>query len=271
MITLIATTYNASEGLIAWCESIKHQTVKPDSVIVVDGGSTDDTPEILRQYGFHVFYLPTFNAKYCKSPVAAGRNRAIYEAKDGIICVTDAGCVLSLGWVEAITAPFVADPTVWVVGGSYRVVNKSRFGQRMAGVFNRDALNRLEFSSRSIAFKRSVWLEVGGYPETSVTAEDTLFNYSIKHYPSAFAPNALVYWNGPKGWKAFARLQYRYAWGDGFNGLRRGSYFRIFAKYLFPPFLVYAFWGKDIALKFVSDVSKSIGYIAGTIEKVKNG
>ena len=35
-------------------------------------------------------------------------------------------------------------------------------------------------SGRSIAFKKSAWKEVGGYPENLYTGEDTLFDLKLK-------------------------------------------------------------------------------------------
>lgn len=279
MITLIATTYNAEEGLTAWCESIQKQTRKPDEVIIVDGGSTDGTLAILRKYPFRVIYRPDLNRKYHKSPVAAGRNAAIEAASPGIICVTDAGCVLSLKWVEKITEQFKHEE-IDVVGGSYTGVSTNDFSHRVSLFLSRNTLMITEFSSRSIAFRRSLWQRVGGYPEVSITAEDTLFNLAIKGERFGFAQEALVYWRCPDSWKAFAMLQYRYAYGDGYSLIRKASYASIAGKYALAvlltlsglwyavlPLFVWAFWKKDIPLKIVSDISKSCGYFIGIINR----
>ena len=267
MITLIATTYNAEEGLEAWCESIMAQTVMPDEVIVVDGGSTDNTLKILRRYRFRVIYRPDLNIKYHKSPVAAGRNAAISEAENGIICVTDAGCVLSAKWVEKITEQF-KNQEIEVVGGSYRGMVSNPFSSRVSLFLSRNSLPITEVSSRSIAFRKRLWALVGGYPEVSLTGEDTLFNQAIKGARFGFAQEAVVFWKCPTTWKAFARLQFRYAQGDGYSFIRKASYARIALKYLFPPLLV-TLWNKDIPLKLVSDVAKITGYISGTAKRIK--
>jgi glycosyltransferase involved in cell wall biosynthesis len=274
MITLVCTTYNAEQGLRAWCESVKNQTLKPDRVIVVDGGSTDNTLSILKEYRFTVAYRPDLNIKYHKSPVAAGRNAAIRLASEGIICVTDAGCVLSLMWVEKITEAF-RDEMVDIVGGSYVGVSTNGISERVNRFLSRGHLQQTEFSSRSLAFRREVWKDVGGYPEVYLTGEDTLFNQAIKKYVSTFSSGALVYWNCPATLKTFAHLQYRYALGDGISRLRMSSYAKIVGKYVFFAILaltfwpgallgaIVFFWKRDIPIKIVSDAVKTAGYIVG--------
>lgn len=282
MVTLIATTYNAEEGLEAWCESIVKQTRKPDEVIIVDGGSTDRTLDILRKYPFRVIYRPDLNTKYHKSPVAAGRNVAIQEAENGIICVTDAGCVLSQKWIERIVEPFRHEE-VEVVGGAYSGMVTNPFSERVSLFMSRNSLPVTEFSSRSIAFRKRLWALVGGYPEVSLTGEDTLFNQAIKGAKSAFAQEAVVFWHSPRTWREFARLQYRYALGDGYSLIRRASYAKIAGKYAVAVLLTLSglwwvavlgltaiLWKQDVELKVVSDVSKTLGYARGILSRLRD-
>ena len=51
VITLIATVLNEGDNLHQVMQSIRAQTRQPDEIVIVDGGSTDNTIEILQSYG----------------------------------------------------------------------------------------------------------------------------------------------------------------------------------------------------------------------------
>jgi glycosyltransferase involved in cell wall biosynthesis len=61
------------------------QSVPPDEIIVVDDGSSDSTPKILKRYARRVRVLRQDNA----GPAAA-RNRGIEAAEGDLVCFQDA-------------------------------------------------------------------------------------------------------------------------------------------------------------------------------------
>ena len=73
-------------------------------------------------------------------------------------------------------------------------------------------------SSRSLAFRKQVWKDAGGYPEYTLTAEDTFFNRMItrKGYKFYTQRSAIVYWKMRESLKDFAKQYYKYGEGDGF-------------------------------------------------------
>src|SRR6185369_733389 len=97
--------------------SMAAQTRLPDEVVIVDGGSRDDTVAIIQSYAdklpLRVLIEPGCN-------ISSGRNRAITAAQGDIIAATDAGVELAPDWLEKLTAPFLENPVVQVVGGFFR-------------------------------------------------------------------------------------------------------------------------------------------------------
>lgn len=88
LVSIIIPAFNAAKFIELTLESVLHQTYQNIEVIVVDDGSQDATPEIVRQFTVRdqrVRLIQQTNAG-----VAAARNSAIYAAKGDFIAPIDA-------------------------------------------------------------------------------------------------------------------------------------------------------------------------------------
>src|SRR5688500_1817570 len=109
-ISLCITVLNETDNVENLIHSILNQTLKPHEIIIVDAGSTDGTLNKLKRFKA---------AKVIKasgSTRSEGRNIAIKYARNKIIAVTDAGCILDKNWIKEISKPFRRD-LVDVVAG----------------------------------------------------------------------------------------------------------------------------------------------------------
>ena len=218
MISLIATVLNEGDNIHQLFDSIKRQTRRPDEIVIVDGGSSDDTPAIIRAYAeelpLRLYVEPGCN-------ISQGRNRAIAEARGDIIAVTDAGVRLTETWLENITAPLLDDPALNAVGGFFVADPQSTFETALGATTLPLAreINSATFlpSSRSIAFRKSAASAIGCYPEWLDFCEDLVFDLRLRAQsgPFAFAPDAVVYFRPRAGLRQFFRQYYLYARGDG--------------------------------------------------------
>ena len=211
---------NEEETILDWLESLESQSRTPDEVIIVDGGSTDRTVELIREF----MRRSRLNIRLIEAPganIAQGRNIAIRNSKYDIIASTDAGCRLHSHWLENIIKPFEEDPSVDVVSGVYLPWYENEF-QEVAGyiIFPEvDKLDPQKFlpSSRSVAYKKEAWKRIGGYPECLYTAEDTLFDLKLKKLGMKFvlAKDAIVYWRVRRNLKEIFKQHFNYAKGNG--------------------------------------------------------
>ena len=218
MISLIATVLNEGDNIRHLFDSIQRQTRRPDEIVIVDGGSEDDTLASMRAYA-DVLPLRIFVEPGCN--ISQGRNRAIAEARGDIIAVTDAGVRLSETWLEQISAPLLAEPALNVVGGFFQADPQSAFETALGATtlpLERE-IDGATFlpSSRSIAFRKSAACAIGLYPEWLDFCEDLVFDLRLREAggPFAFAPEALVYFRPRRGLRQFFRQYYLYARGDG--------------------------------------------------------
>jgi len=245
-ISLITTVLNEENTIEKFLKSVISQTKKPNEFIIVDGGSTDKTYKILKKYARKYKWIKVYQVK--GASIGKGRNYAIEKAKNEIIACTDAGCILDKNWLKEITKPFIKNKNVDVVVGIYKPYYKNDFeyfqGLIVIPESKRIFLNPSRMSSRSIAFKKSAWEKVKGYPHLS-TGEDTEFNIKLieNGYKFAFAKNAIVYWRMRKTWKCFAKQFYKYGAGDRKSGnvwkMRKNLMF-IFGFWIYIILLIFS-------------------------------
>jgi len=77
-VSVVIPAYNAEATIERAIESVLHQTLPPEEIIVVDDGSTDGTAEKVRQYEPKVRYLFESHSGPSKA-----RNFGILAAQQG--------------------------------------------------------------------------------------------------------------------------------------------------------------------------------------------
>jgi len=227
-VSLIFTTFNEAAGLPALLESIAQQTQLPDEVIVCDAGSSDDTVKRLRTWGKQSGVKTTVIIEEGAN-ISRGRNVAIAMAKHAIIAVTDGGCQLSRSWLADITQPIVSGADV--VYGLTKPVGSSWVGQAYAALYDASTrsaeMSETELSSRTVAFRKSVWAKVHGYPEDlTLAGEDTLFFLELhKYFKPVFVPSATVAWrHGAESLARVYKVHKRNSIGSGEARMFLGQY-----------------------------------------------
>ncbi|MBS3784362.1 MAG: glycosyltransferase [Anaerolineae bacterium] len=215
-VSVVITVLNEANSLPRLLDSLAAQTRQPDEVVVCDGGSTDATLSLLRaEDRFPLRVLQRRGAN-----ISQGRNAAISAATGDIIAVTDAGVRLDREWLANIVAPLEGREAV-IVAGFFRPDPQSLFETAMSATVLPELRDirpeRFLPSSRSIAFYKSAWRDVGGYPEWLDYCEDLIFDFQLRsrYGPFAFVPEALVYFRPRPTLRAFFLQYYRYARGDG--------------------------------------------------------
>lgn len=230
-ISVVATVLNEEKSIGRLLRALVSQSKKPDEIIVADGESGDSTTSIVSRFKGVKLFIKKGNR-------SVGRNYGIKRAKNEIITVTDAGGYPKKDWLEKITAP-LADREIDVVSGYYKSLARTPFEKCVTPYFlvMPDKVWRgMEFlpSSRSVAFRKSVWRKVGGYPEEFFHNEDFVFDHRLKKTNAHifFEPDAVVWWQPPQSLSEAARKFFRFAQGDAEAGINRPKIKFIFARYL---------------------------------------
>ena len=240
-ISLIFTVLNESQALPRLLDSIAAQTRQPDEIVVVDGGSTDGTLDVLHA---NAKRLPLKIISQPGANISQGRNTAIQAATGNIICSTDAGVRLDKCWVEELVQPFVDELAkaegrginAWRENDDSSLISHPASLAVVSGFFIPDPQNVFETalaattlpaladinpkkflpSSRSIAFTKSAWQAAGGYPEWLDFCEDLIFDFELrKRFQFAFAPKAVAHFRPRSNLRSFYKQYYQYSRGDG--------------------------------------------------------
>jgi len=246
-ISVCVTVFNEEKDVGRLLKALLTQTAKEDEIVIVDVKSKDKTVENIREY-----QKKHKNIKLLikRSSTAEGRNLAVKIASNEIIAFTDAGCTPHKDWLKKLTKPF-KDKKVGLVAGFYTMPAKTHL-QAAVNVYHgvppeRFDENKFLPSTRSVAFKKSLWEKVGGFNENLERAgEDTEFFYKIVKTRTKIvrAKDALVDWNETASMLFSTSIKkfYNYAKGDAQTGIwwhptqRIASHnikiFSIFVRYL---------------------------------------
>jgi glycosyltransferase involved in cell wall biosynthesis len=194
-VSCVVPVYNERNTILALVESFNKQTVFPSEVIIVDGGSTDDTVQFLRQQLKNDNRFRIIEAG--RAMPGKGRNIGAELVTTEWIAFTDAGIKLDSLWLENLINKTKTHPNVAIVYGNFSPVTETLF-EKCATISYVPPLRSGSIRTKSIVsclLKKEVWEKAGGFPDWRAT-EDLVFMEKIEklNYPIAFAPDAMVFW-----------------------------------------------------------------------------
>jgi len=262
-VSLIVTILNEAQNIELLLSSILMQTDKPEEVVIVDGGSSDETLGVIREYlqianrgkpkkiaggsggDFSIKNSQiTFKILTKKGNRSLGRNFAIKKAQHDLIAITDSGCILRKNWLGELKKVMMGEKNESmpdVVAGYYDADPVTPLEEAIVPyvLVMPDKVDGENFlpATRSMMMKKQVWQELGGFDENLNDNEDYVFAKKIKAHQQPvfkikFAKKAKVTWIGRNNLRDFAWMIFRFARGDARARIIRPKVISIFARYL---------------------------------------
>jgi glycosyltransferase involved in cell wall biosynthesis len=173
LVSVIIPTYNRSEMLKQAIDSVLAQDFDDFELIVVDDGSTDNTPEILDAYKDKIVYCRQDN-----KGVSAARNRGIHLSSGELIAFLDSDDLWLPGKLSCQVDFFNshADALIcqtqetWVRNG--RRVNPKNRHQKESGMIYERSLALCLVSPSAVMMRKRLLDRVGNFDENLPACED---------------------------------------------------------------------------------------------------
>lgn len=228
-VSVIIPCRNEARRIEALLDAIREQDVPVSEVIVVDTGSVDETPDIVRRYGQR---YPDLSVKWLSEPgagIAEAVNRGIRAAQGEVIVRLDGHAQPRPDYVRKVVDG-LNETGVGVIGGVWDIAPGESTGVAQAiawavahpvgagGAAYRTAgraQSRMEVDTVPFGcFRVSTWEDLGGFNETLLSNEDYEFNYRIRSRGAAVVldPEVRCTYFARGTLADLARQYFRYGW-----------------------------------------------------------
>ena len=166
-ISVIIPVYNGARYLAETLDCVFAQTMAPHEIIIVDDGSTDDSPDILRRHGDRLIVIRQEN-----QGVAAARNTGLAHATGEAIAFLDQDDIWPAERNRIMAEALAADPAIDVVAGLVEMRNEATAPRTLS--FELTTAHR-EMLVGSLLIRRGVFERVGNFNPVVGYGDDTDF------------------------------------------------------------------------------------------------
>ncbi len=163
---IIIPAHNEEQNLSFTLDSLQQQSSKDFKVVVVNDGSTDRTPEVIRKYTENDSRFETVNLQ--KSEHQPG-SKVVHAFKNGlqaqviddfdIICKFDADIILPENYLETVEKAFNNNPEYGLVGGLLYIEKDGSW------VYEGNS-NKHHVRGPMKAYRKECFVQMGGLRET---------------------------------------------------------------------------------------------------------
>ncbi len=163
---IIIPAHNEEQNLSFTLDSLQQQSGKDFKVVVVNDGSTDSTPDVIRKYTETDSRFETINLQ--KSEHQPG-SKVVHAFKNGlqtqsvdefdIICKFDADIILPENYLETVEKAFVNNPGYGLVGGLLYVEKEGNW------IYEGNS-NKHHVRGPMKAYRKECFVQIGGLRET---------------------------------------------------------------------------------------------------------
>ncbi len=205
--TVVSTVYNDASEIESLIMNIKQQTLKPYEMIIVDGGSTDETKRIISRIQTELDDLRIVLLEGENLSIAAGLNQGIKLSNTEYIGIAAVGNEYADNFFELLMMHIIrenADIAYSPVLGK----KANLFQKKYSEIFLCNEQNRRLASNHGALVKKVVYEELGYYCDDFVSThsgEDTEFFLLARKrgYDSVIVRDAKLVWDVPRNYREF--------------------------------------------------------------------
>lgn len=228
-VSVVVASYNGARTLPACLEALQHLNYPDYEVILVDDGSSDDTPQIAARFPTVRYVAHSVNLG-----LSAARNSGIHSAVGEIVAFTDSDCRPDEDWLHYLIGDLLRSEFMgigghnllppedsWVAaavmvspGGPAHVMLTDRIAEHIPGC--------------NMAFYRWALLEIGGFDPLFRRAGDDVdvcWRIQQRGYRIGFSPGGFVWHYRRSTVREYLRQQYGYGEAEAMLVHRHPEYF----------------------------------------------
>jgi glycosyltransferase involved in cell wall biosynthesis len=222
-ISIAIPVYNEEGVLRNFLDRLLTQTKKPEEIIFCDGGSSDSTLSILKEYQNTNSSIKTVKRKgQCRG---AGRNSAIESSESDFVALIDVGNLPEIKWLELLVEEINLNREIEVIYGAVYPEQSDAITKCFSSfILGRTKHNQMiERSVASMVIKKEIWKKVGKFPESkdgSYVVEDLRFLDKLdeENFQTANKQSAFTRWSVPKNYKDIYKRFYNLTLGANRSG-----------------------------------------------------
>ncbi len=172
-VSLVTRSKNESKDLRILSAVLKHQTISPSEVIVVDNNSEDDSVKVADDLGFRILSTGSYFP-------GNALNLGVEQATGDFVVLVSSHCIpTSPNWLENLIEPLLADESIAGVYGRQLPSKGSEPNdiRDLYSVFGSESkIQTVEFffHNANSAIRKSVWKEIQ-FSNTATNIEDRIW------------------------------------------------------------------------------------------------
>ena len=263
-LSVIIIVRNGEKFMPDALDSLVHQSVKPDEVIIVDAESTDLTQTIVRDYAKKYDVIKLYVEPGTRGE---GRNYGVKVSTGDIVAFMDVDAIANGLWVEEMKRA-MEDADV-VAGREVRLGYTGFTSLKRVGMLHKGV--DITYPSVNLAYKRSVFNAIGGFDPWFKEAEEVDLNFRAVDagYKLVYNEKAIVYHRARETFTGFFKQSFWYGFGRKELTIRHGTLWQTYE----PLDMVKVSEGESI-FKLIRLGISFLGYmfckITGKRETMKN-
>jgi len=227
-VSIVITGKNVEKTIEKTIKSLLNQTFPRSAfeIIYVDGGSTDNTLEVVKKFEdqVKVYIFPN-------STPGAGRNYGARYAKGEYLAFLDADCVAPKNWLSTLVTAIQGGKSIGAVGAAliepddssafnklfYKTLQTKLISAGSAQFHRYKEIREVQsLPAGNFMTTKEIFNKLGGFSEDLIYCEDADFHHRLRRlgYKSLYVPNAeVVHLKTIDSLKDVAKYLYR--WGCG--------------------------------------------------------
>ena len=200
-------------------DSLVHQSVNPDEVIIVDAESTDRTREIVKKYAKKYEIIKLYVEPGTRGE---GRNYGVKVSIGEIVAFMDVDAIANGLWVEEMKRA-MEDGADVVAGREVRLGYTGFTSLKRVGMLHKGV--DITYPSVNLAYRKAVFNAIGGFDPWFKEAEEVDLNFRAvdADYKLVYNEKAIVYHRARETFTGFLKQSFWYGFGRKELAMRHGT------------------------------------------------